>query len=105
MILKTVNSKGVETFQDLGNRFNFVSEQRASDHFKVLLADRFGNETTIINGIYAIISTYTPGVEDIAIYDDDCNMLYTNGGQQFSRLTPPIRKQESIEDGETKKAQ
>lgn len=93
MILKTVNNQGVETFQDLGNRFNVVSKQRAEKNFEVLLNDNFGKFLPISERVYAIISTYTPGVDDIALYDDDCNMLYTNDGEQFSKFTPPASKE------------
>lgn len=91
MVLKTVDKRGVETYQNLGNRFSLVSNQRANVHFKLLLENLFG-EDPMREDVYAIITTYIPGTDSIPIHQDDYNIIYTNDGEWFSKLEPPKKK-------------
>jgi hypothetical protein len=88
MILLTKNNQGVDTYQDLGDRFSVVSKQGASRHFDVLLNDLFRRDK-MAESCYAIITIYVPGLEDIAIHDDDHNCICTNNGDIFLKLSPP----------------
>lgn len=92
MILKTVNDKRVETFQELGSRFNLVSEKKATDHFQVMLSDIFGENLAQSKGVFAILESYTPGIENICLYEEDLHFLYTSTGEEFQQLIAPVRK-------------
>lgn len=93
MVLKKVDGKTkVESFIELGDRFNLISEQKSTDHFQVMLSDIFGENLSHSRGVFAIIESWTPGIENVCLYDDDWYFIYTNEGNQFTAIVAPVRK-------------
>jgi hypothetical protein len=90
MVLHTSSKQGVETFQELGDRFNLVTLQRAEKHFKDMITEQFGDYPEMAKDVFAIISSYTPGMEDIYLYADDWHILYCSNGNRFLRLQSPV---------------
>ena len=95
MVLQTVSKQGVETFQDLGDRFNMVTKRTADKQFNDMLADQFGKNIEMAKDVFAIIVSYTPGIGDIYLYSDDWNAIFCTNGDFFLKIEAPVWKHQS----------
>lgn len=93
MILKTIDNKSKkEVFRELGNSFDLITAQKATDLYQKMIFEMFAENISMSDDVFAVIISHSPGIEDVLLCEEDWHFIYTDSGKQFMQIVAPVRK-------------
>lgn len=87
MMLKTTFADGRVLFEDLGDKFILISEQRCPNDFKAVSDQYFKEVSDMAKDCYAFISSLRTGVEDVPIFKEHYYSVIGERGLDVLKIT------------------